>query len=130
MLSPGRDRGGHGRAQDLIATGFEPADSEWRGLGMIPASGLELREHYRRFDGLARLGITVAPTREPKGCRCGEILQGRLLPPQCPLYGTACTPLQPVGPCMVSGEGTCAAYHRYSGQKTSRGPGSARPHSP
>ncbi len=120
---------GNRRAQDLIAAVFEPADSEWRGLGMIAGSGLVLRERYRRFDGLARLGITVKPTREPKGCRCGEILQGRLLPPDCPLYGTACTPLRPVGPCMVSGEGTCAAYHRYSDRKTSRATEPARPHS-
>ena len=121
---------GNRRAQGLIETVFEPADSEWRGLGTIAGSGLVLREQYRRFDGMARLGIEMVPTREPKGCRCGEILQGRLLPPDCPLYGTACTPLRPVGPCMVSGEGTCAAYHRFSDRKTSRAAESARQHSP
>ena len=119
---------GNRRAQGLIETVFAPADSEWRGLGTIAGSGLVLREQYHRFDGMARLGIAMAPTREPKGCRCGEILQGRLLPPDCPLYGTACTPLRPVGPCMVSGEGTCAAYHRYSDRKTSRAAESARSH--
>ena len=110
---------GNIRAQHLISEVFAPADSEWRGLGTIPGSGLVLREQYRRFDGMEQLAIPVQPAREPKGCRCGEILKGRLLPPDCPLYGTACTPLQPVGPCMVSNEGTCAAYFRYSGRKMS-----------
>ncbi len=119
---------GNVRAQQLIAEVFEPADSEWRGLGGIPGSGLVLREPYRRFDAMERLSLPARPSREPKGCRCGEILKGRLLPPDCPLYGTACTPLQPVGPCMVSNEGTCAAYYRYSGRKI----GNTRqfPHSP
>lgn len=109
---------GNVRAQQLIAEVFEPADSEWRGLGVIPQSGLVLRESYRSFDAMAQLNLPARPSREPKGCRCGEILKGRVLPPDCPLYGTACTPLQPVGPCMVSNEGTCAAYYRYSGLKT------------
>lgn len=108
---------GNLRAQQLINEVFQPADSEWRGLGMIAGSGLELRERYRCFDAIERLGITVHPAQEPKGCRCGEILKGRMLPPDCPLYGTACTPLKPVGPCMVSNEGTCAAFYRYSGVK-------------
>jgi hydrogenase expression/formation protein HypD len=111
---------GNARAQGLIDEVFEPADSEWRGLGTIDGSGLMLREKYRRFDGMRQLAITAQPSREPKGCRCGEILKGRLLPPDCPLYGTACTPLRPIGPCMVSSEGTCAAYHRYSGVQVER----------
>ncbi len=108
---------GNATAQKLIDQVFEAADSPWRGLGVIPGSGLVLRQRYQRFDGMFRLGLSVQPAQEPKGCRCGEILKGRMQPPQCPLYGTACTPLQPVGPCMVSNEGTCAAYYRYSGQK-------------
>jgi hydrogenase expression/formation protein HypD len=108
---------GNTTAQKLIDQVFEPADSPWRGLGIIGGSGLVLRRQYQRFDGMIRLGLSVQPAEEPKGCRCGEILKGRLLPTDCPLYGTACTPLQPVGPCMVSNEGTCAAYYRYSGQK-------------
>ena len=111
---------GNTRAQALIDEVFAPADSEWRGLGTIPGSGLTLREKYYQFDGMRRLAIPLHPTKEPKGCRCGDILKGRLLPPDCPLYGRTCTPLQPVGPCMVSNEGTCAAYYRYSGQKESR----------
>ncbi len=110
---------GNLKAQSLINEVFMPADSEWRGLGVIPGSGLVLREKYSRFDGMLRLEIPLQPTSETKGCRCGDILKGRLLPPDCPLYGAACTPLQPVGPCMVSNEGTCAAYYRYSGQKVS-----------
>lgn len=108
---------GNIKAQRLIDTVFEPVDSEWRGLGPIPGSGLALRDAYQRFDAIKRLSLCVPPAHDPKGCRCGEILKGRLLPPQCPLYGTACTPLRPIGPCMVSNEGTCAAYFRYSGHK-------------
>jgi len=106
---------GNLRARHLIEQVFEPTASEWRGLGEIAASGLRLKKRYHRFNGLARLGLTVQPVPEPKGCRCGEILKGRLLPPDCPLYGKGCTPMQPVGPCMVSNEGTCAAYFRYGG---------------
>lgn len=107
---------GNLRAQQLIDEVFKPTDSEWRGLGTIMDSGLELREKYSRFDALSQLGIPIEAANEPKGCKCGDILKGHMLPPQCPLYGTRCTPLSPVGPCMVSGEGTCAAYHRYSDQ--------------
>ena len=111
---------GNIKAQRLIEQVFEPVDSEWRGLGSIAGSGIALREPYRQFDAMARLGIAPVPAKEPKGCRCGAILKGRMLPPDCPLYGTGCTPLHPIGPCMVSNEGTCAAYYRYSDQKTSR----------
>lgn len=111
---------GNRRAQQLIEHVFQPVDSEWRGLGIISGSGLALREQYNQFDAMARLGIAPVPAREPQGCRCGEILKGRMLPPDCPLYGTGCTPLNPIGPCMVSNEGTCAAYYRYSDHKTSR----------
>ena len=111
---------GNLKAQQLIEQVFQPVDSEWRGLGTIAGSGLALREQYRRFDAMTRLGLAPVAAKEPKGCRCGEILKGRMLPPDCPLYGTGCTPLSPIGPCMVSNEGTCAAYYRYSDQKTSR----------
>ncbi|WP_028585552.1 hydrogenase formation protein HypD [Desulfogranum mediterraneum] len=105
---------GNPRALQLIETVFAQEDSEWRGLGVIPESGLRLRADYRRFDAMTALPITVKPVTEPKGCRCGEILKGQLLPPACPLYKKRCTPLHPIGPCMVSTEGTCAAYYRYS----------------
>ncbi|MGI6655329.1 MAG: hydrogenase formation protein HypD [Desulfobulbus sp.] len=105
---------GNPRALELIDRVFVPVDSEWRGLGKIAASGLALRDAFRRFDAVDRLGLHVTPVPEPKGCRCGDMLKGRLQPPDCPLYARACTPLNPVGPCMVSGEGTCAAFYRYN----------------
>ncbi|PID72399.1 MAG: hydrogenase formation protein HypD [Desulfobulbus propionicus] len=108
---------GNERAKQLINQVFEPVDSEWRGLGILPGSGLQLRQQYQQFDGIQAFAITTKPVAEPKGCKCGEILKGLVLPPDCPLYGTRCTPMHPVGPCMVSSEGTCAAYHRYSGKK-------------
>ncbi|QQG66112.1 hydrogenase formation protein HypD [Desulfobulbus oligotrophicus] len=105
---------GNARALHLINEVFEPVDSEWRGLGMIAASGLQLRPSYQCFDAVQRLGLDVQSVPDPKGCCCGEILKGRVLPPDCPLYGRGCTPLQPIGPCMVSNEGTCAAFYRFS----------------
>lgn len=104
---------GNLKAQALIAEVFEIEDTPWRGLGVIPGSGLGLREKYASFDATRRLGIEVADAPEPKGCRCGDILKGRCLPPDCPLFGRKCTQLDPVGPCMVSTEGTCAAYYRF-----------------
>ncbi len=104
---------GNQRAQQLVNEVFTIEDTEWRGLGIIPGSGLGLRDGYKKYDAFARLDLHVEPAPEPKGCKCGDILKGRLLPPACPLYGKRCTPLQPIGPCMVSSEGTCAAYYRY-----------------
>ncbi len=104
---------GNRKAQELVRTVFTPVDSEWRGLGLIRASGLALRPEYGRFDVTRRLDIRVTASAGPRGCRCGEILKGICRPPDCPLFGTGCTPSRPVGPCMVSSEGTCAAWHRY-----------------
>lgn len=101
-------------AQTLVAEVFAPADTAWRGLGIIPDSGLALRDHYRVHDAQERLGVVVAPATEVQGCRCGQILQGRIRPPACPKFKTLCTPANPVGPCMVSSEGTCAAYYNYA----------------
>ncbi|WP_028579293.1 hydrogenase formation protein HypD [Desulfogranum japonicum] len=108
---------GNLRASQLMHQVFMETDSEWRGLGTIPDSGLELREEFACFDATRQLDIHPEPAGEPKGCKCGDILKGHLLPPDCPLYGTRCTPLNPVGPCMVSSEGTCAAFYRYSDKK-------------
>ena len=105
-------RRGNPVARRVLSEVFEPCEGRWRGLGSVPASGCRLREEYRRFDALERFGLTPLPARE-NGCRCGDVLSGLLTPPECELYGTACTPLNPVGPCMVSGEGTCGAWHRY-----------------
>lgn len=104
---------GNPRACQMVEEIFAPADMEWRGLGMIPESGLRIRDKYAHFDVEKRLDIRIVPAQEPKGCRCGEILKGKQLPTACPLYGKRCTPSNPIGPCMVSSEGTCAAYFKY-----------------
>jgi hydrogenase expression/formation protein HypD len=110
---------GNTRALRLMAQVFEETDSDWRGLGLIPLSGLALRERYRRFDAATRLAVDVEPTRETPGCLCGAILAGLARPWDCPHFGAACTPEAPLGPCMVSGEGTCAAHYRYGGHERS-----------
>ncbi|MDZ7373746.1 MAG: hydrogenase formation protein HypD [candidate division KSB1 bacterium] len=104
---------GNPRALEIMYRVFEPCDSEWRGLGWIPSSGLRLREEFRAFDAEAQLAVEVEPPRENPGCRCGDVLRGLVNPEDCPLFGTTCTPDTPVGPCMVSTEGTCAAVYRY-----------------
>jgi len=104
---------GNRLAQAVVGEVFEECDSEWRGLGVIPGSGLNLRDKYAGFDAVRRLGVNVGSGRSPAGCRCGDVLRGSIAPPACPLFGRSCTPARPVGPCMVSSEGTCAAYARY-----------------
>ncbi len=111
------DRGNR-RALDAIDRVFRPVDAEWRGLGTIPDSGLAFREAYDAFDALALLsegerGAIAADARDESGCRCGEVLSGIAQPPDCPYFDTLCTPETPVGACMVSSEGTCAAWYRY-----------------
>jgi len=100
-------------AQQIMADVFEVFDSEWRGLGVIPQSGLRFRAAYRDFDASARFDIPIETPREHPGCLCGDILRGAHLPLECPLFGNACTPQTPVGACMVSSEGTCTAYYKY-----------------
>ena len=104
---------GNPKALSTMNAVFETADASWRGLGVIPLSGLKIKKEYEAFDAQNVFDIKLAESKEPKGCACGEILLGLKTPPQCPLYKTICTPMQPVGPCMVSSEGTCAAYYRY-----------------
>ncbi|CAG35308.1 hydrogenase formation protein HypD [Desulfotalea psychrophila] len=104
---------GNPRARAMVERIFEPCDMQWRGLGMIPESGLKIREEYGEFDAERRLEIELTEVAEPKGCLCGEILKGQTIPPRCPLFNKGCTPMNPVGPCMVSSEGTCAAYYKY-----------------
>jgi hydrogenase expression/formation protein HypD len=103
---------GNPAARALLDKFFVQSDSDWRGLGPIPDSGLELREQYAHRDA-ARLEVEMPVAREPKGCRCGEILQGTIDPPECPLFGNGCDPEHAVGACMVSSEGTCAAWYRH-----------------
>jgi hydrogenase expression/formation protein HypD len=106
--------GGNRKAQEALARVFEPADTAWRGLGTIPRSGLRIREEFRDFDAEAVLPVELPkPPVENPACRCGQVLLGLMTPPECPLFGKACTPDFPVGACMVSSEGTCAAYHKY-----------------
>lgn len=92
---------------------FTTVDATWRGLGVIPDSGYAIREEYAQFDAFRRFEPDVEPTQEPKGCRCGDVLRGAMTPAECPLFRKVCTPENPVGPCMVSSEGSCAAYFRY-----------------
>ncbi|MCL2655130.1 MAG: hydrogenase formation protein HypD [Coriobacteriia bacterium] len=92
---------------------FEPCDVEWRGLGVIGGTGLKLRENYARFDATVRVPVTPPESRETPGCQCGQVLRGIITPPQCRLFGRGCVPEHPVGPCMVSSEGSCAAFYRY-----------------
>ncbi|HML74308.1 MAG TPA: hydrogenase formation protein HypD [Anaerohalosphaeraceae bacterium] len=92
---------------------FEPCDGPWRGLGCIPAGALRIRDAYADFDAQKRFGIDQIPTEEPGGCQCGKVLCGLMEPSQCGLFGKKCTPDHPVGPCMVSTEGACAAWYKY-----------------
>ena len=107
---------GNRMAQGIVNEVFVECDSEWRGLGVIPGSGLTLRESYADFDAARRLRVEVSSGRSPAGCRCGDVLRGSIAPPACPLFGRSCSPERPVGPCMISSEGTCAAYARYGGR--------------
>ena len=110
------DDGGNTRARALMDEVFAPGDALWRGLGRIPESGLGLRPEFADFDAAARFGIELAETAPIRGCRCGAVLRGRITPRECPLFGKVCTPASPVGPCMVSTEGSCAAYFKYGGR--------------
>jgi hydrogenase expression/formation protein HypD len=95
---------------------FRPEGALWRGIGMIPMSGLALKEEFKTFDASARYGIStdaVFSAEQPSGCSCGSVLKGVMKPIDCPLFATACTPRSPIGPCMVSSEGSCAAYYKY-----------------
>ncbi len=104
---------GNVRAREMIEQVFTPADSRWRGIGIIPKSGLTLRREYEMFDVRTRFEIELEPQKfeMPPGCKCGEVLRGIMRPEQCPLFGKKCTPENPIGPCMVSTEGTCSVVY-------------------
>jgi hydrogenase expression/formation protein HypD len=104
-------------AQALMERVFELGDAAWRGMGMLPASGLSLRAEFAAYDARLRFGLPPSADagQEARGCRCGDVLRGLIEPPECPLFGQACTPTRPIGPCMVSAEGACAAHFRYGG---------------
>ncbi len=100
-------------AQKIMNEIFEPRDDWWRGLGVLKESGLKIRDSYAAFDAEACFEVEVEPTRKDKACICGEVLKGIAHPQDCKLFGKACTPYDPVGPCMVSSEGACHAFYRY-----------------
>ncbi len=108
VVSPG----GNPVAAKLVDRFFEPADAEWRGFGVIPGSGLDLRHEYDHRDA-GRIEVELPDPVEPAGCRCGDVLRGVIDPPECPIFGNECTPDTPVGACMVSAEGSCAAWYRH-----------------
>ena len=106
-------------AQKVVNTVFQPVDRKWRGIGMIPMSGLGLRPEFASFDAETRFSVGEIITQESPLCIAGEILQGLKKPPQCLEFGKACTPSAPIGAPMVSGEGACAAYYRYHREEVS-----------
>jgi hydrogenase expression/formation protein HypD len=108
---------GNTTAQKIMAECFETADGYWRGLGKIEKSTLKLRDQYSRFDALTRFNITEIPGEDTSGCRCGEVLCGLIDPPECGLFKKSCTTETPVGPCMVSSEGACAAWFKYGPER-------------
>lgn len=105
---------GNPAAVRLIEQVFQPGPAVWRAIGELPASGLVLRDEFRRFDALEHFGVAMGPDVCPPGCLCGQVIQGKASPADCTLFGDACTPIKPVGPCMVSSEGTCAAWYKYN----------------
>lgn len=113
---------GNPAARKILSEVFETSDAAWRGLGLIPGSGLRIANAYSRFDAAERFGLdallNAPPATKDNGCRCGEVLTGLMTPPECELYGTVCTPMNPVGPCMVSSEGACGVWHRFNRQRT------------
>lgn len=110
---------GNPKALELLDEVFELRNDWWRGLGVLPLSGMAIKEKYAEFDAAVQIPVSVEPTREDKGCICGSILKGVANPTDCKLFGKACTPSDPAGACMVSNEGACAAYFRYQKSKTS-----------
>src|SRR5581483_5186722 len=104
---------GNRMACKMVQQVFETADVPWRALGVLKQSGLKIRSRYALFDARVRFELQAMESPEPRGCRCGEVITGRCAPADCLLFGKACTPIYPVGPCMVSSEGTCQAWFKY-----------------
>lgn len=104
---------GNLRAMEIIDSVFDITDTEWRGLGNIPISGLVIKDKYSLFDAEKKLPVTPPPPKDHPGCRCGDLLRGLITPPECPLFNKGCSPERAIGPCMVSSEGPCAAYYKY-----------------
>jgi hydrogenase expression/formation protein HypD len=114
QFTRGVTHAGNIKAQALVAEIFELRRSfEWRGLGVVPYSGLRIKRQYAAFDAEKRFPLTQKPVQENKACECGAILRGVKKPTDCKIFGTVCTPQNPIGSCMVSSEGACAAYYKY-----------------
>lgn len=109
-------KGGNRDALSLLYQVFEPCDALWRGLGEIPGSGLKIKERYDKFDAAHHFDICITDIQEAKDCICSRVLCGKSIPTDCVNFGKACTPERPLGACMVSSEGSCAAYYRYKGE--------------
>jgi hydrogenase expression/formation protein HypD len=112
--------GGNATAQNVIAECFQAADGYWRGLGKIEKSTLKLKDKYSRFDAIRRFEISEELAEDTSGCRCGEVLCGLIEPWECSLFEKSCAPERPVGPCMVSSEGACAAWYKYGRKRRNK----------
>ena len=107
---------GNRKALELMEEVFHTDGANWRGIGNVAGSGLKIGQKYQHFDAEKSFPLDLKPGKEPKGCRCGDILRGVATPLDCKLFGKVCTPERPVGPCMVSSEGACAAYYSYGAE--------------
>lgn len=108
---------GNRTAQRVIQEYFDPVEVSWRGLGKVPYSGLALKKELQVYDAIKRFPVEISRPYNQEGCRCGEVLTAKIVPPQCGMFGRECKPSRPVGPCMVSPGGACAAYYQYDFQE-------------
>jgi hydrogenase expression/formation protein HypD len=104
---------GNPHALKIIDTVFERCSEVWRGLGELPGSGLRIREKFSMYDAKKKFPAAPPPVKEHAGCRCGDLLRGIIIPPECPMFDKVCSPENAIGPCMVSSEGPCSAYYKY-----------------
>ena len=105
---------GSREAQKIVSEMMENCDTEWRGLGVIPNSGLRLKKEWEAYDARKKFNVPELKGRSNPACRCGDVLQGKCKPSDCKVFGKGCTPQHPIGACMVSNEGACSAYYQYS----------------
>ena len=104
---------GNKLAMETLFDVFEIGDTNWRGIGVIPETALHIKDEYKEYDAVKKFDVKIKNIEETPGCICGLVLMGRLKPTDCKHYGKTCVPSNPIGPCMVSSEGTCAAYYKY-----------------
>lgn len=106
--------GGNPAALAILEEVYDTTDATWRGIGVIPASGMTLKDQFANFNAAHRFNLPAMHSPEPAGCACGDVIKGKTTPADCKLFGKACTPINPIGPCMVSSEGTCQAWFKYN----------------